>query len=166
MIGEDYLRILDLIIVGGRTNFNDDNNNTCNYVLSLSFEELPSYLKHCFLYLAHFPEDYKIKVENLSYYWAAEGIFQPRHYDGETIRDVGDSYMDELVRRNMVISERDVETERFETCHLHDMMREVCLLKAKKKTSYKLPVPPFNCKLAVYCHISQACLPISYYFTC
>ncbi|KAL9860446.1 putative disease resistance protein RF45 [Arabidopsis thaliana] len=132
----DWRRLSENIgshLVGGRTNFNDDNNNTCNYVLSLSFEELPSYLKHCFLYLAHFPEDYKIKVENLSYYWAAEGIFQPRHYDGETIRDVGDSYMDELVRRNMVISERDVETERFETCHLHDMMREVCLLKAKEE---------------------------------
>nr|QHZ07990.1 RPP7a [Arabidopsis thaliana] len=132
----DWRRLSENIgshLVGGRTNFNDDNNNTCNNVLSLSFEELPSYLKHCFLYLAHFPEDYKIKVENLSYYWAAEGIFQPRHYDGESIRDVGDVYIEELVRRNMVISERDVETERFETCHLHDMMREVCLLKAKEE---------------------------------
>nr|BAG68915.1 utative disease resistance protein [Arabidopsis thaliana] len=62
----DWRRLSENIgshIVGGRTNFNDDNNNTCNYVLSLSFEELPSYLKHCFLYLAHFPEDYKIKKE-------------------------------------------------------------------------------------------------------
>ncbi|AEE33563.1 Disease resistance protein (CC-NBS-LRR class) family [Arabidopsis thaliana] len=132
----DWRRLSENIgshLVGGRTNFNDDNNNTCNNVLSLSFEELPSYLKHCFLYLAHFPEDYEIKVENLSYYWAAEGIFQPRHYDGETIRDVGDVYIEELVRRNMVISERDVKTSRFETCHLHDMMREVCLLKAKEE---------------------------------
>ncbi|VYS49443.1 unnamed protein product [Arabidopsis thaliana] len=141
----DWRRLSENIgshIVGGRTNFNDDNNNTCNYVLSLSFEELPSYLKHCFLYLAHFPEDYEIKVENLSYYWAAEGIFQPRHYDGETIRDVGDSYMDELVRRNMVISERDVETSRFETCHLHDMMREVCLLKAKEDNFLQITSNP------------------------
>nr|QHZ07991.1 RPP7b [Arabidopsis thaliana] len=132
----DWRRLSENIgshLVGGRTNFNHDNNNTCNYVLSLSFEELPSYLKHCFLYLAHFPEDYEIKVGKLSYYWAAEGIFQPRHYDGESIRDVGDVYIEELVRRNMVISERDVKTSRFETCHLHDMMREVCLLKAKEE---------------------------------
>ncbi|VYS49435.1 unnamed protein product [Arabidopsis thaliana] len=121
------------LVEGRSTDSKDGNNNSCNYVLSLSFEELPSYLKHCFLYLAHFPEDYEIKVENLSYYWAAEGIFQPRHYDGESIRDVGDVYIEELVRRNMVISERDVKTSRFETCHLHDMMREVCLLKAKEE---------------------------------
>ncbi|OAP12936.1 hypothetical protein AXX17_AT1G52380 [Arabidopsis thaliana] len=43
------------------------------------------------------------------------------------------SYIEELVRRNMVIAERDVTTLRFEACHLHDMMREVCLLKAKEE---------------------------------
>ncbi|XP_010511059.1 PREDICTED: probable disease resistance protein RF45 [Camelina sativa] len=132
----DWRRLSENIgshLVGGRTDFNDDNNNSCNYVLSLSFEELPSYLKHCFLYLAHFPEDHEINVEKMYYYWAAEGIFEPRHYDGEIIRDVGDVYIDELVRRNMVISERDVTTLRFETCHLHDMMREICLLKSKEE---------------------------------
>ncbi|KAL1218251.1 putative disease resistance protein [Cardamine amara subsp. amara] len=107
------------------------NNSLIYHVLSMSFEELPSYLKHGFLYLAHFPEDHTIDVEKLSYYWAAEGISEPRHYNGETIRDVGDRYIDELVRRNMVISERDSRTLRFKTCHLHDMLREICLFKAK-----------------------------------
>ncbi|EFH64466.1 predicted protein [Arabidopsis lyrata subsp. lyrata] len=120
-------------LLGGKTNFNGDNNNSFNYVLSLSFDELPSYLKQCFLYLAHFPEDYMIKLENLYYYWAAEEVFEPRHYDGETIRDVGDVYVEELVRRNMVVSEREATTLRFETCYLHDMMREICLLKAKEE---------------------------------
>ncbi|KAL1209845.1 putative disease resistance protein [Cardamine amara subsp. amara] len=107
-------------------------NSSIDQVLSMSFEELPSYLKHCFLFLAHFPEDHKINIEDLSYYWAAEGVFKPRHYDGETIRDIGDSYIEELVQRNMVISGRDVTTLRYETCHLHDMMREICLFKAKE----------------------------------
>lgn len=39
---------------------NDNNNNSFSCVLSLSFEELPSYLKYSFLYFAHFPEDYEI----------------------------------------------------------------------------------------------------------
>ncbi|KAL1209843.1 putative disease resistance protein RDL6 [Cardamine amara subsp. amara] len=108
-------------------------NGSIDQVLSMSFEELPSSLKQCFLYLAHFPEDHKIKVKDLSYSWAAEGIFEPRHYDGETIQDVGDSYIEELVQRNMVISGRDVTTLRYETCHLHDMMREICLFKAKEE---------------------------------
>ena len=120
-------------IVPERADRKDDNDNSCYDVLSLSFEELPGYLKHCFLYLAHFPEDYMIKLENLYYYWAAEGVFEPRPYDGETIRDIGDIYIEKLVRRNMVVSEREARTSKFEYCHLHDMMREICLLKAKEE---------------------------------
>ncbi|CAF2144726.1 unnamed protein product [Brassica napus] len=102
-------------------------------VLNLSFEELPAYLKQCFLYLASFPEDYKIDVEKLSYYWAAEGILMPMDFDGASIREVADGYIEELVKRNMVISKRDVDTSRFETLQLHDMMREVCLRKAEEE---------------------------------
>ncbi|CAN6850441.1 unnamed protein product, partial [Brassica oleracea] len=102
-------------------------------VLNLSFEELPAYLKQCFLYLASFPEDYKIDVESLSYYWAAEGILRPMDFDGASIREVADGYIEELVKRNMVISKRDVDTSRFETLQLHDMMREVCLRKAEEE---------------------------------
>ncbi|RID44898.1 hypothetical protein BRARA_I01663 [Brassica rapa] len=120
-------------LVGGTS---DDNNNSLNHILSLSFEELPVYLKLCFLYLAHFPEDYEINVEDLSYYWAAEGIL--KYGTGDSNRDnsigvVGDNYIWELVRRNMVISEIDKTTGRFETCRLHDLMREICLYKAKEE---------------------------------
>ncbi|XP_023642925.1 probable disease resistance protein RF45 isoform X2 [Capsella rubella] len=115
--------------VVGRTT---DDNNSIDRVLSLSFEELPSYLKHCFLYLAHFPEDYAISVSDLAYYWAAEGIPRPRNYNGANLRQVADGYIEELVKRNMVISERDAKTSRFETCQLHDVMRDLCLLKAEE----------------------------------
>ncbi|KAJ0265912.1 putative disease resistance protein [Hirschfeldia incana] len=109
--------------------------NSVYHVLYLSYEELPAYLKHCFLYLAHFPEDYQIDVETLSYYLAAEEISRPKHYHGNgvSIRDVGDGYIAELVKRNIVISERNVDTSRFEKCQLHDMMREVCLQKAEEE---------------------------------
>ncbi|EOA33618.1 hypothetical protein CARUB_v10019767mg [Capsella rubella] len=110
---------------------NDGNNNLLNRVLSLSFEELPGHLKYCFLYLAHFPEDYEISIEELYYYWAAEGII--KYTNGESIRDVGDSYIEELVKRNMVISERVSTTWRFEECRLHDLMRDLCLSKAKEE---------------------------------
>ena len=119
-------------IVGGAS-FSDRNISSVYHVLYLSFEELPVYLKHCFLYLAHFPEDYQISVENLSYYWAAEGIKRPMYSDGASIREVADEYIEELVKRNMIISKRDVKTLRFETCQLHDMMREVCLRKAEEE---------------------------------
>ncbi|CAF2144708.1 unnamed protein product, partial [Brassica napus] len=93
---------------------------------------LPLAIK-CFLYLACFPEDYKIDVEKLSYYWAAEGILRPMDLNGASIREIADGYIEELVKRNMVVSKRDVKTFRFETLQLHDMMREVCLHKSEEE---------------------------------
>ncbi|CAN6850431.1 unnamed protein product [Brassica oleracea] len=138
------------------TGSDDRNVNLKVYdVLYLSFEELPAYLKQCFLYLASFPEDYKIDVEKLSYYWAAEGM----DFDGASIREVADGYIEQLVKRNMVISERDVKTFRFETLQLHDMMREVCLRKAEEenfvqtidKSTANSKSPCKSCRLTVVC---------------
>ena len=119
-------------IIGG-TSFTEKDISSLYHLLYLSFEELPIYLKNCFLYLAHFPEDYAINVGNLAYYWAAEGISRPMHYYGASIQEVANRYIEELVNRNMVLAKRDLATSRFEICHVHDMMREVCVLKAKEE---------------------------------
>uniref|UniRef100_A0A0D3BRJ8 Uncharacterized protein n=1 Tax=Brassica oleracea var. oleracea TaxID=109376 RepID=A0A0D3BRJ8_BRAOL len=111
----------------------DENSQDSVYrVLSLSYEDLPMQLKHCFLYLAHFPEDYKIQVERLYYLWEAEGIITSSG-DGETTRKIGEEYIEELVRRNMVIAVKEDLRCRWEYCQMHDMMREVCLYKAKEE---------------------------------
>ncbi|KAG7588279.1 P-loop containing nucleoside triphosphate hydrolase [Arabidopsis suecica] len=137
-------------IVGGI----DDDSSSVNHVLSLSFEGLPSYLKHCLLHLASYPEDYRISLEDVSYIWAAEGITKPRHYEGATIRDVSDVYIEELVKRNMVISERDMVTSRFEVCQLHDLMREICLLKAKEESFLQIVTDP-ACSSSVHSEASS-----------
>ncbi|ESQ29524.1 hypothetical protein EUTSA_v10023289mg [Eutrema salsugineum] len=132
---QEWKRVHDNIgafLVGGNS-FNGRNISSVYHVLHLSFEELPIYLKHCFLYLTHFSEDHAIDVDKLSYYWAAEEIPKRMYYNGASIRDIADGYIEEMVKRNMVISERDAHTSRFETCQLHDMMREVCLLKAEEE---------------------------------
>ncbi|KAL1198828.1 putative disease resistance RPP8-like protein 4 [Cardamine amara subsp. amara] len=110
----------------------ENNLDSVNRILSLSYEDLPLHLKNCFLYLAHFPQYLKIKKELLFYYWAAEGIITS-FYDGTTIRDSGEYYFGELVRRNMVIVEENYLTSRLESFKMHDMMREVCLSKAKEE---------------------------------
>uniref|UniRef100_M4F8N9 Disease resistance protein n=1 Tax=Brassica campestris TaxID=3711 RepID=M4F8N9_BRACM len=111
----------------------DDNKQDSVYrVLSLSYEDLPMHLKHCFLFLAYFPEDFKITVNRLSYLWAAEGIITSS-CDGPTIRESGEEYMEELGRRNMVIVEKSIGSWGQEYCQMHDMMREVCLSKAKEE---------------------------------
>ncbi|XP_010449855.1 PREDICTED: probable disease resistance RPP8-like protein 2 [Camelina sativa] len=122
------------IIGGSGLNF-----NSVYRVLSLSYEDLPMGLKHCFLYFAHFPEAYKIDVETLFNYWAAEGVVM---IDRGTIRDNAEGYLEELVRRNMVISERNYLTSRIESCHMHDIMRGVCLSKAEEENFLQIVKVP------------------------
>uniref|UniRef100_M4CM33 Uncharacterized protein n=1 Tax=Brassica campestris TaxID=3711 RepID=M4CM33_BRACM len=111
----------------------DDKSQDSVYrVLSMSYEDLPMQLKHCFLYLAHFPEDYKIQVGKLCNLWEAEGTITSS-CDGATTRQIGEEYIDELVRRNMVIGVKEDLSCRWEYCQMHDMMREVCLYKAKEE---------------------------------
>ncbi|KAH0923629.1 hypothetical protein HID58_023647, partial [Brassica napus] len=45
----------------------------------------------------------------------------------------GEEYMEELGRRNMVIVEKSIGSWGQEYCQMHDMMREVCLSKAKEE---------------------------------
>ncbi|EOA34650.1 hypothetical protein CARUB_v10022213mg, partial [Capsella rubella] len=109
-----------------------DNDDLVSRVLSLSYEDLPRRLKHCFLFLALYPENFHIAVNKLSYYWAAEGILTS-FYDGDTILESGEGCLEELVRRNMVIVEKHYLSSRILYCQMHDMMREVCLSKAKEE---------------------------------
>ncbi|EOA19912.1 hypothetical protein CARUB_v10000162mg [Capsella rubella] len=104
----------------------------CN-VISLSYEDLPSHLKHCFLYLAHYPEDHEIQTETLFNYWVAEGIVM-MHSEETTIVDLAEDYLEELVKRSMVlVGKRNTVTSRIESCRLHDIVREVSLFKAKEE---------------------------------
>ncbi|KAG7585441.1 P-loop containing nucleoside triphosphate hydrolase [Arabidopsis thaliana x Arabidopsis arenosa] len=128
-------------IVGGSGGLDDNNLNSVYRLLCLSYEDLPMCLKHCFLSLANFPENYRINVETLFNYWAAEGIITS-YYGRATIRDSAEGYLEELVRRNMVIAERNYATSRFDYCHMHNIMREVCLSKAEEENFLQIIKPP------------------------
>ncbi|KAL1198810.1 Disease resistance protein RPP8 [Cardamine amara subsp. amara] len=111
--------------IPGKSVLHENNLDSVNRILSLSYEYLPLHLKNCFLYLAHFPQYLNITKYLLFKYWVAEGIITS-FYDGEY-------YFGELVRRNMVIVEENYSSFRFEYFKMHDMMREVCLSKAKEE---------------------------------
>ncbi|KAG7604768.1 P-loop containing nucleoside triphosphate hydrolase [Arabidopsis thaliana x Arabidopsis arenosa] len=137
----EWKRVSDNIgsqIVGGSC-LDDNSLNSVYRILSLSYEDLPTHLKHCFLHLAHYPEDSKIYTQDLFNYWAAEGI-----YDGSTIQDSGEYYLEELVRRNLVIADNRYLISEFKikNCQMHDMMREVCLSKAKEENFLQIIKDP------------------------
>ncbi|KAB2595266.1 disease resistance protein [Pyrus ussuriensis x Pyrus communis] len=105
-------------------------------VLALSYDDLPYRLKLCFLYLGHFPEDYEIPVKRLAQLWIAEGFISSgsqRHGSVEVLEDVAYACLIELVERCMVQVGTFGSTKKIKTCHLHDLMRDLCLVKAEEE---------------------------------
>uniref|UniRef100_A0A166CNP5 Uncharacterized protein n=1 Tax=Daucus carota subsp. sativus TaxID=79200 RepID=A0A166CNP5_DAUCS len=107
-----------------------------------SYNDLPPQLKPCFLYLSKFGEDKWIKLETLYQLWIAEGmILSSDKREGETMIQVAESYMGELVHRNMVqVRFNDVESSltKFESCSLHDLMRDMSLIQAKAEDFFEV----------------------------
>ncbi|KAK9286197.1 hypothetical protein L1049_014581 [Liquidambar formosana] len=108
-------------------------------VLALSYNELPYQLKPCFLHLSQFPEDFEIPTKKLIRMWIAEGIVSPMQLEGEeTLEDVAHRYLGELLNRCMIQVGARGPTRRVKTCHLHDLMRDLCLLKADEEDFVKI----------------------------
>ncbi|CAL2267159.1 unnamed protein product [Prunus armeniaca] len=97
-------------------------------ILLLSFNDLPYRLKQCFLYCSLFPEDHVIINMRLIKLWIAEGFVE--HVKGVTPEEVANSYLMELIFRNM-LQERFVVSHT--ACKMHDVMREIALSIAKKE---------------------------------
>ncbi|XAR48923.1 hypothetical protein NMG60_11031912 [Bertholletia excelsa] len=104
-------------------------------VLAYSYQDLPYRLKPCFLYLGLYPEDHEIELEQLYQLWIAEGFISQEEIRGqETTMDIAQRYMGELVQRCMVQPQQPKTImERVEHCQIHDLMREMCLLKIKEE---------------------------------
>ncbi|KAL1548385.1 hypothetical protein AAHA92_16624 [Salvia divinorum] len=113
----------------------DQDNKINAVVLDLSYEDLPSYLKPCFLYMGQFVEDQYVYGDNLYMLWIAEGLISVENRaSGETLMDVAELYLSELASRCMVeiVAQDTVSSKRYVSCHLHDVVRDLCLLKGKE----------------------------------
>ncbi|KAL1315805.1 disease resistance protein RPM1-like [Arachis hypogaea] len=100
-------------------------------VLSLSFNELPYYLKSCLLYLSIFPEFHAIEHMRLIRLWIAEGFVVGE--DGKTLEEVADSYLKELLNRSLLQVVQKTSDGRMKTCRMHDLIREIVTLKSKNQ---------------------------------
>ncbi|XP_059643733.1 disease resistance protein RPM1-like [Cornus florida] len=99
-------------------------------ILSLSYNDLPWYLKICFLYLSIFPEDHDIECMRLIRLWTAEGFVQIREA-GKTIEEVAEGYLYELLNRSLIqVAETSVDG-RARTCRIHDLLREIATSKSR-----------------------------------
>ncbi|PON98643.1 NB-ARC domain containing protein [Trema orientale] len=133
-------------------------------ILHLSFQDLPYYLKPCFLYLGCFPEDSEIRKHKLIRLWIAEGFVQMSEEEearGLLIEDVAEQYLEELINRCIVqVGLRDHTGKGVKTFRLHDLMRDFCMSKSKDEAFFKTIEhndETINRKMAVSssCHYSS-----------
>ncbi|XP_044469567.1 disease resistance protein RPP13-like [Mangifera indica] len=107
---------------------NRDSDNHINYLLSLSFSDLPYQMKLCFLYMSQFPEDFEIPVMKLIHLLVAEG-FIPRNR--EIMEDIAYYYVNELFRRSLIQKDK-TQRGRILTCRIHDLLRNLAIEKAEE----------------------------------
>ncbi|KAM0892511.1 hypothetical protein ACQ4PT_025727 [Festuca glaucescens] len=93
-------------------------------ILLFSYYDLPSHLKPCLLYLSIFPENYKIIRVNLIWRWIAEGLVHSEKQE-TSLYELGESYFNELINRNMMQPIGIDEEERVEACCVHDMVLDL-----------------------------------------
>ncbi|PHT81104.1 hypothetical protein T459_14119 [Capsicum annuum] len=114
-----------------------DDSLEISFLLSLSYNDLPTALKQCFLSFGMFPEDYVIYAENIIWMWMAEG-FIPR--GEERMEDVGEGFLNELIRRSLIQS---VSTfwENIHECRIHDLLRDLAVQKALEVSFFDIYDP-------------------------
>ncbi|KAI5656738.1 hypothetical protein M9H77_25531 [Catharanthus roseus] len=123
-------------------------------LLSLSYNDLPSELKQCFLYLGMFPEDYLISAEKLMWFWMAEGLIQ----GPEEIEDIAEDYLNELIDRNLIQVTKRYWGKIFKI-RIHDLLRDLAVEKAMEVRffsiydTYKSATPYSSRRCAIHNHI-------------
>lgn len=100
-------------------------------ILSLSYSHLPAHLKPCFLHTGIFPEDHEIRVSRLVKLWVGEGFIKPDKT--RSLEEVAEGYLVDLISRNLIVLGTVGSTGKFKTCHVHDLLRDLCLKTAKKE---------------------------------
>lgn len=107
-----------------------------HWMLAMSYDDLPYYLKPCFLYLGQFPKDLEIPAKELTQLWIAEGFIylaQQKQRLLATVEDVAYNCLSELEERGMVQVGKRGSVRKIKTCRMHDLVQDLCLLKAEEE---------------------------------
>ncbi|KAG8362964.1 hypothetical protein BUALT_BualtUnG0018400 [Buddleja alternifolia] len=103
----------------------------CLKILSMSYFNLPVYLKPCFLYMGVFNEDMDISISLVVRLWVAEGFLKP--ISGKCLEEVAEDYLKHLIDRNLISVHRRGSSGKIKSCKIHDLLRDLCLREAQKE---------------------------------
>ncbi|XP_057787132.1 putative late blight resistance protein homolog R1A-10 [Salvia miltiorrhiza] len=101
------------------------------YTSNIFHLNLPYQLRMCFLYFGMFPSDFEIPAWTLICMWIAEGFVQPR--GSVSLEETAESYLKDLVSRNLVRVEKIKSNGKIKSCRIHGMLHEYCRIEAGKE---------------------------------
>ncbi|CAI9101489.1 OLC1v1038825C1 [Oldenlandia corymbosa var. corymbosa] len=91
---------------------------------------LADHLKACLLYFGALPKGKDIPVWRLQCLWIAEGFIYK--LESKSLEDRAKDYLMDLVGRSLIIvAKRRSDGRSLKACRVHDLVRDLCLLKAK-----------------------------------
>ncbi|KAK9219110.1 hypothetical protein WN943_007749 [Citrus x changshan-huyou] len=91
--------------------------------LLLSYNELPSKVKHCFSYCAVFPKDLEIRKYKLIELWMAQGYLNEK--GNKEMEDIGEEYFNILASSSFFQEfERDGDGKVYK-CKMHDLVHDL-----------------------------------------
>jgi hypothetical protein len=95
--------------------------------LKLSYDQLPSHLKHCFAYCSLFQKDLTIHKSTLINLWIAQGFIKLSDQN-QCLEDVGHEYFVDLLWRSFFQEAEIDEFGNIIQCKMHDLMHDLAKL--------------------------------------
>nr|XP_048329170.1 disease resistance protein RGA2-like isoform X1 [Ziziphus jujuba var. spinosa]XP_048329171.1 disease resistance protein RGA2-like isoform X1 [Ziziphus jujuba var. spinosa]XP_048329172.1 disease resistance protein RGA2-like isoform X1 [Ziziphus jujuba var. spinosa]XP_048329173.1 disease resistance protein RGA2-like isoform X1 [Ziziphus jujuba var. spinosa]XP_048329174.1 disease resistance protein RGA2-like isoform X1 [Ziziphus jujuba var. spinosa]XP_048329175.1 disease resistance protein RGA len=103
-----------------------DYQNDVLRTLKLSYDYLPSHLKHCFGYCSLFPKNHVFDVEMLINLWMAQGFIKLSNDHNQCLEDMGYQHFKDLLYRSFFeVVEIDDDSSKVTKCKMHDCMHDL-----------------------------------------
>jgi hypothetical protein len=98
--------------------------------LKLSYDQMPSYLRHCFAYFSLYPKDYIFFGNSIANVWVALGLVESRN-GNENLDDIAREYIDEFHSRSFLLDL--VDDGQYLRFKVHDLVHNLALYVAKEE---------------------------------
>ncbi|XP_068472678.1 disease resistance protein RGA2-like [Phaseolus vulgaris] len=98
--------------------------------LKLSYDQMPSYLRHCFAFFSLYPKDFGFTSAEMANFWVTLGLLRSP-FGSQKIENVGKLYIYELYSRSFLEDFEDFGTVYY--FKLHDLVHDLSLYVAKEE---------------------------------